>query len=76
MDDYTLFHPHGATAKEVLDIGERGKGMGVSLDRSPLYRNRVRTSTAWEADLRACLSVQMLHRFNCIRRKAQVVHAP
>ena len=71
--------------------------MGVSLDRSPLYRNRVRTSTAWEADLRACLSVtndanmnsslvmmhltqqslvQMLHRFNCIRRKSQVVHDP
>ena len=82
MHDYTLFHPHGATAKEVLDIGERGKGIGIGclLGSFPSlqgpYKNRVRTSTAWEADLRACLSVQMLHRFNCIRKKAQVVHDP
>ena len=82
MHDYTLFHPHGATAKEVLDIGERGKGIGIGclLGSFPSlqgpYKNRVRTSTAWEADLRACLSVQMLYQFNSIRRIAQVAHDP
>jgi hypothetical protein len=35
MHDYTLFYPHGATAKEFLDIRERGKGIGCLLKSFP-----------------------------------------